>query len=55
MQAAIGGVLQKKMFLKILQNPQENTHSKKEIPKQVFSCEFCKIFKKFLSGCFWNV
>ena len=29
------------MFLQILQNSQENT--KKEIPAQMFSCEFCEI------------
>ena len=38
----------KKVFLKISQNTQENICarvSKKETLAQVFSCEFCKIFK----------
>ena len=46
----------KKMFLKVLRNSQENTcvrvsflitriFAKNEILAQVFSCEFCKIFK----------
>ena len=40
----------KKVFLKILKNPQENTRTrdldaKRETLAQVFSCEFCKIFK----------
>ena len=41
----------KKVFLKILQNSQENTcikarnFIKKETPLQVFSCKFCEIFK----------
>ena len=43
------------MFRQILQNSQENT--KKEIPAQMFSCEFCEIsqnifFKDPLDGCF---
>ena len=45
----------KKMFLRILQNSPENTYAKfsflmklsslfkKEIPAQLFSCEFCKV------------
>ena len=45
----------KKVFLQISQNSQENT--KKEIPAQMFSCEFCKIsYKIFLKnpqdGCY---
>ena len=42
------------MFLKISQNSQENTLAlaynfiKKETLAQVFSCEFCKIFKNTL-------
>ena len=35
----------KKEFLEILQNSQENNFIKKETLAQVFSCEFCKIFK----------
>ena len=37
----------KKMFLKILQNSQENICVKveKETLAQMFSCEFCEIFK----------
>ena len=48
-----------KVFLKIAQNSQENTcarasffiklPAKKETPGQVFSCEFCKIFKNTFS------
>ena len=49
-------VIYKKVFLKISQNLQENTYVglyfliklqviKKETPAQVFSCEFCEIFK----------
>ena len=43
----------KKVFLKILQNSQENTGDtcnfiKKETLAQVFSCEFCEIFKNTL-------
>ena len=58
-EAATGGVLRKKVFLKILQNSQENTCARvsfliklqanfieKETPAQLFSCEFCEIFKK---------
>ena len=33
-----------KVFLEILQNPQENTCARETLT-QVFSCEFCKIFK----------
>ena len=50
------------MFLKTLQNPQENTRVrvsflkrsqfvnfvKKETLAQVFSCEFCEVFKNIL-------
>ena len=45
------GVLYKKVFLKILQNLQENTQAqacnfiKKETLALVFSCELCEIFK----------
>ena len=39
-----------KLFLKITQYSQENTcgvsFQQKEIATQVFSCEYCKIFKK---------
>ena len=53
-EAATGGVLQKKMFLKISQNPHQNTCArvsifcnfiKKETLAQVLSCEFCESFK----------
>ena len=36
-----GAVLQKKVFFQISQNSQKST--KKEIPAQMFSCEFCEI------------
>ena len=40
----------KKLFLKITQYSQENTcgvfFQQKEVATQVFSCEYCKIFKK---------
>ena len=45
----------KKMFLKTLQNSQENTRA------QLFSCEFCEVFKNtfFLQntscGCFYRL
>ena len=50
-EAATRGVLQKKLLLKMLQNSQENTCArvnfiKKETLAQVFSCDFCEIFKK---------
>ena len=35
-------------FLEILQNSQENTYVrvlKKETVTQIFSCEFCKVYK----------
>ena len=46
-QAAIGGVLWKKVSLEISQNSQPETCNfiKKETLAQVFSCEFCKISK----------
>ena len=60
-EATTGGVLQEKVFLRILQNSQENTCArvsffikmqawtcnfiKKETLAQVFSSEFCKTFK----------
>ena len=52
-EAATGGVLYKKVFLKLLQNSQENTCVSvsacnfiiKETLAQVFSYEFCKILK----------
>ena len=46
------GVLEKKVFLKISQNSQENTCArvsfliKLQALAQVFSCEVCEIFKK---------
>ena len=59
LEAATVGILLKKVFLKILQNSQENTcvgvsflikpqtcnFIKKETPTRVFSCEFFEIFK----------
>ena len=68
-EAATGSVLWKKVFLKIPQNSQENTCARvsfliklqsgglqiyqKEILKQVYSCEFCEIFKNtfFIKRC----
>ena len=58
-----GGVLEKKVLLKISQNSHENTCAracnfmKKETLAYVFSCEFCEIFKnsilkKTFGGCF---
>ena len=54
-EAATRSVLWKKGFFKMLQNSQENTcarvsfliklQAKKETLAQVFSCEFCNIFK----------
>ena len=60
-EAATGSVLSKKVFFKISQNSQENTGTrvafsiklqaeacnfiKKEALAQMFSCEFCEIFK----------
>ena len=38
----------KKAFLKISQNSQVCIFIKKETPKQVFSCEFCEVFKNIL-------
>ena len=59
-EEAPGGVLQEKVFSEISQNSQKNTCArvkfggltlatllKKETLAQVFSCEFCKISKKF--------
>ena len=52
MEAATGGVLQKKVFTKISQISQETPVLGlglqlyyKETPTQVFSCEICEIFK----------
>ena len=59
LEAATGGVLLKKVFLKISQNSYENTCArlsfliqkdacnfiKKETLAQVFSCEFCEILR----------
>ena len=45
LEAVTRGVLYTKMFLKILQNSQENTCTKNETVAQVFSCEFYGIFK----------
>ena len=56
-EAASGSVVQKKVFLKILQNSRENTCVRdsfltnfqatllKKSLAQVFSCEFCEISK----------
>ena len=49
-EAATRGVLHKKLMFKMLQNSQENTCArvyfiKNETLAQVFSCEFCSIFK----------
>ena len=52
-EAATGGVLWKKVFLKILQNSQENTCAsnfiKKETLAQGFFWEFCEVFKNIFS------
>ena len=53
-EAATGGVLLKKLFLKISQYSQENTCFKadlyqKETPTKVFCCEYCEIFKNTFS------
>ena len=68
-EAATGGVLQKKAFLEISQNSQENTCTrdsflikldawnfiKKESLAQVYSCEFCKISKNtFFTEDLWT-
>ena len=46
-----GAVLQKKVFFQISKNSQEN--NKKEIPGQMFSCEFCEISHNiFFKECF---
>ena len=39
----------KKCILEILQNSQENTKRETKTPVQVFSCEFCKIYKNSFS------
>ena len=48
-EAATGGVLYKKVFLKILQNSQENTCARVsfliKLLLNLFSCEFYEIFK----------
>ena len=47
-EAATGGVLLKKVFLKISQISQENTcvdDYSKETPIQEIPCEICKFFK----------
>ena len=44
-EAATKGVLCKKLFFKILQYSQESCRPLKEIPTQVFSSEYCEIFK----------
>ena len=49
-EAAVGRCSSKKVFLKISQYSQKNTcvgvsFYCKETPAQVFSCEYCKIFK----------
>ena len=47
-EAATGGVLRKKLFLKISQYSQESCRLAtllKETPIQVFSSEYCEIFK----------
>ena len=72
-EAATGGVLWKKVFLKISQNSQENPCARvsfliknfkklfniklylKETLAQVFSCEFCEIFKNtFFTEHHWT-
>ena len=54
LEAATEGVLQKKVFLKMSQNSQEN-FIKKETLAQVLSCEFCEIFKNiFLTEHLWT-
>ena len=60
-EAATGGVFLKKVFLKISQNSQENTCARvraatllKKTVAQVFSCEFCEIFKStFFTEYIW--
>ena len=68
-EAATGSVLQKKVFLEISQSSQENTCArvslliklqacnfvKKETLAQVFTCEFCEIFKStFFTEHLWT-
>ena len=70
MSGATRGVLYKKVFLEISQNSQENTCArisfliklqacnfiKKETLTQVFSCEFCEIFKNtFFTEHLWTI
>ena len=64
LEAAIRGVLCKKLFLEISQNSQENACARVtflETLAQVFSCEFCEISKNTffyrtpLDNCFRNV
>ena len=62
-EATTGGVLLKKMYLKISQNLQENTYvkvsfliklTKKETLAHMFSCEFCEISKNtFFTEHLW--
>ena len=70
MKVATRGVLSKKVFLEILQNPQENTCARfsflikllappatllKKRLAHVFSCEFCEISKNtFFTGHIWT-
>ena len=62
-EAAIRGVLYKKVFLEIWQNPQENTcvrdpffNNNKESLAQVFSCESCQISKNtFFTEHLWTI
>ena len=70
-EATTRGLLWKKVFFKISQNSQENTYArvyflvklqvdacnliKKETLAQVFSCEFCEIFKNtYFTEHFWK-
>ena len=53
-EAVVRSCSVKKAFLEISQNSQESACArvsflKNETLAQVFSCEFCKIFKNFLS------
>ena len=59
--AAIGSVLKEKVFLEISQNSHENTCNRvqacnvirKETLAQVFSCEFCEVFKNTFTEHLW--
>ena len=63
-EAATRGVLQKKVFLEISRNSQENTcarlpEPKKETLAQVFSCYFAKFlrtpfYRTLLNDCFYR-